>query len=190
MTRIERDWGTVFAPELALIQDEKLKAKMMDIFSDVEDIHKCEPASSTGKYHPEFAQGDGGLVRHTKAVVWLTVDMLRARPDLVDDQFTQDVYVVAAILHDMCKYHHNSRFTQFDHPAEMASRCAQIGLQAVAVLIGPHMGRWSNSPRSPTKLETPRDEKQWLLHYADYIASRTWVQMKFDDEDNLQGVSV
>lgn len=188
MTRIEREWCDIFAPELALVQDEKLKAKMFDILDDVEAVHKCEPASSTGKYHPQFAQGDGGLVRHTKAVVWLTVDMLRARPDLVDEQYTQDVYVLAAILHDMCKYHGNSKFTQFDHPAEMASRCKQIGLQAVAVLIGPHMGRWNSNPRSPTRLEFPRDERQWLLHYADYIASRTWLQMQFDEDDNAVGV--
>ena len=34
-------------------------------------------ASSSGKYHPKFSQGVGGLVRHTKAVVMFAEELLR-----------------------------------------------------------------------------------------------------------------
>ena len=34
------------------------------------------PASSTGKYHPEFALGDGGLIRHTKVAVRIAYELL------------------------------------------------------------------------------------------------------------------
>ena len=34
-------------------------------------------ASSSGKYHPQFSQGEGGLVRHTKAVVMFAEELLR-----------------------------------------------------------------------------------------------------------------
>ena len=37
-------------------------------------------ASSTGKYHPAFSQGEGGLVRHTKAVVAFANELLRMSP--------------------------------------------------------------------------------------------------------------
>lgn len=184
--RIDRPWEHIFKDELSAIQEDSMREWVVRMLhTDVELKHKTEPASSTGKYHPVFAQGEGGLVRHTKAVVWLTIDMLRARPDLVNDTFTEDVYIAAAILHDMAKYHDNSVYTQFDHPAEMAARCLQEGKDAVAYLIGPHMGRWNSSSRDRTQLETPKTEHQWLLHYADYIASRTWIQMQFDEADTL-----
>lgn len=174
-----------FEEELRLINDEKVDSFVRETLESADPRHVYEPASSTGKYHPAFALGEGGLVRHTKAVVAFTIDLLRARPDLLDEDYTEDVYIAAAILHDMAKYHGSSKYTQFDHPAEMASKCIHAGFNEIASLIGPHMGRWNTSNRESLQLETPKDERQWLLHYADYIASRTWIKVDFDSLGNL-----
>ena len=42
-------------------------------------------ASSTGKYHPSFSLGNGGLLRHTKVVVKIAYELLA-----IDDRFTDN----------------------------------------------------------------------------------------------------
>lgn len=59
------------------------------------------PASSSGKYHPDFANGDGGLVRHTVAVC----EIADALGELHEFNARQrSIVLIAALLHDACKY--------------------------------------------------------------------------------------
>ena len=80
-------------------------------------------ASSTGKYHPSFSQGKGGLVRHTKAVVAFANELLRMSPycNLTPDE--QDAIIAACIIHDTCKYgieDYNMRYIILDHISKPA----------------------------------------------------------------------
>lgn len=190
MERAEKSWEQIFAPEIALIKDEELKSTMLSVFLKVEQQHKTVPASSTGKYHPVCSNGPGGLIRHTKLVVWLTEDLLRARPDLSDER--HDEFIVAAILHDMGKYHGGALYVTHDHPKWIADLCREqmleptsIRILSVASLIEPHMGIWNKNNKSEVILPVPSTEPEWLLHYADYIASRKWITYTFDEEDNI-----
>lgn len=156
----------VFEEELALITDAELRTTVETILRTcVAERHEHEPASSTGKYHPAFANGDGGLVRHTKEVVRLTAMLART---LNDEQTVYNSLIAAAILHDMAKYpREDVRYTAAEHPMLMASICAEHLLPEVAELVSSHMGRWSK-PNNPV----PVSPAQWVLHIADYIASR------------------
>ena len=60
----------VFDKEIPLVQNEKMSEFAKYYFSEFVPNYFWEiGASSSGKYHPTFSQGKGGLVRHTKAVV-------------------------------------------------------------------------------------------------------------------------
>ena len=59
------------------------------------------PASSTGKYHPNFAQGEGGLVRHTKAAMCVAEELLRLEEFMYANR---DIVYAAIIIHDCFKY--------------------------------------------------------------------------------------
>lgn len=61
-------------------------------------------ASSSGKYHPSFSQGLGGLVRHTKAVVMFAEELLRMSSYMYMSDEHKDFVIMACILHDTCKY--------------------------------------------------------------------------------------
>jgi hypothetical protein len=175
------NWTSIFSKELALIADDELKVKVIKILTlDVADRHSTEPASSTGKYHPDFASGIGGLVRHTKAVVGITEELCRARPDL-----NHDVLIAAAILHDMRKYIGVDPFTKHDHPTAMAALCYQNNMPMVGRLIESHMGRWTTAKNSSVELPKPDKDDEWLLHYADYIASRKWLKLNFDEKGDI-----
>lgn len=56
------------------------------------------PASTSGKHHPPFARGPGGLVRHTKAAVRVFLDLAEAYPCE-----SGDACVVALLIHDTLK---------------------------------------------------------------------------------------
>lgn len=172
--------ANVFKPELELIVNHDLRKKVSDLLETVDPRHETEPASSTGKYHPDFAHGVGGLIRHTKAVVMIAYELCNTR------SFDRDCVIAAAILHDMHKYKDGSPHTCHEHPYLMAQDSAAIGLPAaVTMAIESHMGRWNMSNRSSVVLPVPSDEFQWLLHYADYLASRTWLKLTFDENNNL-----
>ena len=59
-----------FEREIALIKNEDYRKFIIDYLDNECPSYFWEiGASSSGKYHPKFSQGEGGLVRHTKAVV-------------------------------------------------------------------------------------------------------------------------
>lgn len=59
-------------------------------------------ASSTGKYHPKFALGEGGLIRHTLAACCWAVDMLEME-QYEELRAYKDLILAALILHDSVK---------------------------------------------------------------------------------------
>ena len=68
-----------FKNELELIKDEKLRAFTEFYLSNRVPSYFWEiGASASGKYHPPFSQGNGGLVRHTKAVVYFCDELIQA----------------------------------------------------------------------------------------------------------------
>ena len=52
-----------FEEEIGYICDDSLKSDIVFLINKLPDYFFEIPASSTGKYHPEFTLGDGGLVR-------------------------------------------------------------------------------------------------------------------------------
>ena len=57
----------LFDKELSYIKDENIRKSLIELLKILPDYWYEVPASSTGKYHPEYALGDGGLLRHSKA---------------------------------------------------------------------------------------------------------------------------
>lgn len=62
-----------FETELNSIKDKTIRKLTIDVLEKVNEKFFTEPASSTGKYHPDYAQGEGGLYRHTCAAVKLLI---------------------------------------------------------------------------------------------------------------------
>ena len=65
-----------FEKELEYIVDDNIKESAKTMIELLPDYFFHEAASSTGKYHPSYALGDGGLVRHTKAAVRVAMNYL------------------------------------------------------------------------------------------------------------------
>ncbi len=116
-----------FSEQLELIKDKDLR-EFITGYIDHQPKFKMEyPTSSTGKYHPEWQNGEGGNGRHTKNVVKILQVFERAYPNLKWDE----VYA-AAILHDMSKYSDPSdTYTNSEHPIIEADKFKEYHRQVL-----------------------------------------------------------
>lgn len=135
------------------------------------------PASSTGKYHPKYAASESGLVKHTKAVFQIALDML-------DDgvwgftELERDIALSAILLHDTMKLGvPRQEYTVDNHPnlvADMIKKeCEEGSIRwRIAEAIETHMGQWG--------ARHPEDELQFFVHLCDYLSSRKYMEVNFE----------
>lgn len=137
-------------------------------------------ASASGKFHPSFAQGDGGLVRHTRAVSLACEELLRMSTYAYMKDEYKDFARMACLLHDTCKYgsgDEEDSSAYAEHGKLAADAVAQawfeyFGSPCSAFLyhaILSHMGQWT-----PEREDRPVTNIDRLVHLADYIASRSF----------------
>lgn len=140
-------------------------------------------ASSSGKFHPQFAQGEGGLVRHTRAVCLFLEELLRMSSYAYMKDEYKDLARVACICHDTAKYGRGVEMdtTEYKNHAKNAAIAVDLaweeffGCPAPFLLvnaISSHMGQWS----------TDRDDRPFTnvdraVHMADYMASRPFIDI-------------
>ncbi len=186
--------ANIFNPLLDTFENEDIKNFAKECIETIPDYFWNVGASSTGKYHPQYALGDLGLARHTCALVRFLNHILNI--DCYKDDFTsreRDLLRVAGIMHDSRKSGNDddyarSKFTKFDHPIMAANEVrTTIGfipegeVELVAATIESHMGQWNTDKRSKVVLPLPETKYQKLLHLADYLASRKDIEVLFDN---------
>ena len=66
----------IFYDEINYLKNNDLKDVLLKLIDLLPDYFFKEAASSTGKYHPKYALGEGGLLRHTKAAVRIGYELL------------------------------------------------------------------------------------------------------------------
>lgn len=95
----------IFATELSYIINDTLRTFIAQCLDGLPDYFRHIGASTSGKYHPAYTLGEGGLVRHTKAAVGIAKELIRAElpfADILDDLDTDIIYS-ALLLHDGLK---------------------------------------------------------------------------------------
>lgn len=180
----------MFERELELIVNEDLRMAVKSYMEDATpDYFWTDGASSSGKYHPQFAQGEGGLVRHTKAVVMFAEELLRMSSYAYMKDEYKDYVIAACIIHDTQKYgfgdtinkeeyknHARNAAIAFKHfcETELDYKPSEFLLNAVAA----HMGQWSTD-----RADRPFTSIDRCVHMADYIASRAFIDIPSISEE-------
>ena len=77
-----------FIKELFYIKNPRIRESANTLVNLLPEYFYHIPASSTGKYHPKYALGDGGLLRHTKVVVRIGYELLSNNS--IGHSFTSD----------------------------------------------------------------------------------------------------
>ncbi len=179
---------SIFEEELNLIQNEIIRNWTKGALNQIPVYFFWVAASSTGKYHPGFASGEGGLVRHTKVAVWFAKTMLELEQNQnVFSPDERDRIISALILHDGFKHGvHQELFTRADHPIICADFLRHLpdetGLcRSIPNLVESHMGQWNTDYRTRMKiLPTPQTEAEKFVHLCDYLASRKPISLEIE----------
>lgn len=173
-----------FDREINLIVDEDLRMAVKSYMADcVADWFYETGASASGKFHPKFSQGKGGLVRHTKAVVMFAEELLRMSSYAYMKEEYKDYVIAACIVHDTAKYGLTGEMDKTvykDHAKNAAklfenwclTECDYQPSEFMLNAIKAHMGQWS----------TDREDKPFTsidrcVHEADYMASRSFIDI-------------
>lgn len=183
----------VFATEIDYIEDAKIRSSAQKIVELLPDYYFHEAASSTGKYHPKFSLGEGGLVRHVKVAVRYAQELFNIYKF---DSETRDLIVFALIIHDGIKRGKDGhQMMAFDHPLLIGEFLREHSgeleltdeqLERIVKMDASHMGRWNTNSYNPgVVLPLPKTVEEKFVHMCDYLSSRKWNNVAFDEDDNI-----
>ena len=171
-----RDYGMeLLQPYIDNIKHKNIKNFVTEALSYVQDSFFCLPASSSGKYHPTYSLGVGGLVRHTAAALYFAEELF---PLYKFDSKQQDYIRAALILHDTKK-------PSKTHPIEVKLMLEPLRdrygntFDMVIPLVESHMGQWDYFGKFPR----PKSSTEKFVHLCDYLASRKEVSVELFRRD-------
>lgn len=165
-----------------LIKDATLQKFTIDILQRAPESFWTIPASSSGKHHPEQSNGEGGLVRHILACLYMARETFCMYSATEEEQ---DCVIAAIIMHDIGK--------AMNEPHDIV--CAQAlryarGKSEDSLLLKTiagvrwHMGKWSTGStdcayeeRGPKRFPEDFTRIEQMVHLADYYASRKRVNL-------------
>ncbi len=184
----------VFNTEIAYLKKERYQEIGRKLLQLLPDYFFEIPASSTGKYHPSYALGEGGLVRHTKAAMKFGKTLLD-NPS-IGDKYTEDekdLMLLALMVHDGCKSGMvQGKYTVFDHPLVVSKLIQEHQkeltlkdneLQLLTSVIETHMGPWTKDYEGNEVLQPPKTKYQRFVHMCDFLASQKWLPINFDGNE-------
>lgn len=184
----------MFEIVLDRFENNDLKELAKEMIETIPPYFYEVPASSSGKYHPSYCLGQGGLYRHTLALCNILEHLF------VINNFTsreRDMMRIAGIMHDSRKSgsqesYENDPMTKFEHPILAANiirtfkqesmKYYNYEIEIIAGCVETHMGQWNESKYSNAILPKPNTAYEKLVHTADYLASRKDIEVKFDGE--------
>jgi len=185
-----------FERELNYIENKNIQEKAKKLIEELPDYFFEVAASSTGKYHPSYALGEGGLLRHTKAAVRFAYELLQD-PSIGNKYTTQekDLMLIALMVHDGLKHGIiKDKYTKFEHPILIANLIEEKGeklgfskedIAFLKAAISSHMGPWNTNAYSEVVLPVPKTKYENFVHMCDYLASRKCFSLSFDQDNNV-----
>jgi len=198
----------LFEKELNLIKNEHMRNVVANTLNASPECIQTIPASSSGRYHPSYSLGDGGLVRHVKATVGIAWSMIESdvlkgllnRDDYSD--IYEDIVYASLILHDCCKPDDTPKHsTRFDHPLvagnlfvstvteyfknnKLSDNDMDYMRKAVpltVMCIKSHMGKYNTAPYAKgVVLPKPSKNLEWFVHSCDLLSSKKYLEFDFD----------
>lgn len=190
------NYEKLFEVELTYLKSDRIKNACLAMTKLLPDYFYEVPASSTGKYHPSYSLGEGGLLRHSKAAMRIGYELLQ--DPSIGDKYTddeKDLMLMALLIHDGLKSGNpQEKYTRFDHPILMADYLMdceeELGLEVEEIeflgdVIKTHMGVWTTDYNGNEVLEKPKTKYQNFVHMCDYLASRKCLLVPFDKDNKI-----
>ena len=186
-----------FRGTFELIHNEKIRKFVKWVTVNVPDYFFEISASSTGKYHPRFSLGEGGLLRHTLGAIIFANHLF---PLYNFNQLEQDLIIASLIMHDMAKNGvkildngkvvQESNYTVAKHPLIICDyveylykNSDEVDEDIIFIFkegywdiikgnVQSHMGQWNKDKAGNDILPLPVTQMEKLVNLCDYLASR------------------
>lgn len=200
----------IFEKEINLIKNEHMRNIVANTLDASPECIQTIAASSSGKYHPQYSLGEGGLSRHIKATVGIAYSMIGS--DVLKgfienetgtyDIMYEDIVYAALILHDCKKPDDTPKHnTRFDHPILAANLFNETAMQYVFnnnlsqddmeyikkvvplifKCIKSHMGIYTTASYAKgIELPKPASNLEWFVHSCDLLSSKKYIGFDFD----------
>ncbi len=187
-----------FQKECNYIKDKELLEDYKTLINLLPDYFFQIAASTTGKYHPSFSLGEGGLLRHTKAAVRIAYELLMN--PCFGNKYTdheKDLMIIALTMHDGVKCGiPKETYTRADHPLLISKliqenkdqlKMKEEDINFICSVIETHMGPWNTHPYTKEEiLPIPHNKYQNFVHMCDYLASKKFLDIKFLDNEIIE----
>lgn len=185
-----------FRTEIDFIRNQNLIKLTEMLVDNIPDYVFKLPASSTGKYHPSYAKGEQGLLRHIKASVRIAQSLMGLEM-YANITNCHDYIIMALILHDSLKYgplkvdgtcsehtENNHAFLTYNWLMSLIENFEfkpyEDIIKYVAFLILTHMGQWNvDNFTGQMFAPKPQTQEQMFVHLCDYLASRSFLEFDF-----------
>ena len=182
----------VFSEALKNFETEELKLFCKDLLDAQFDKNMTMPSSTSYKYHNKTQCQPGGQVFHVLMVAEILEYILGLEyiQSKISHPKKRDCMRVAALCHDIMKTNGGNN-TVHEHPILGGEYVKNTPVehdvkpeikQYIARLIESHSGEWTTSNRSTVVLPKPENDEQFYIHLADYLASRSNIDMVYTDE--------
>lgn len=191
-----------FKHEISLIKNRQLQGFVKWGLKSLPEYFYQVPASSSGKYHPSYAQGEEGLVRHTIAAVRIANELFNCETIHDFSEIEKDIVLVSLLLHDGVKHGvEGSNHTVSTHPLEVVKYIEDKYWEIdeydipedvfevmesnkwdqISRCIKSHMGQWNTDFKSNEEiLPKPSNNIEEFVHLCDYLASRKILEFNFE----------
>ena len=185
----------VFANEINFIKNDRLKSSTIKLINMLPDYFFKIPASSTGKYHPEFSQKEGGLVRHVKVATRIGYELLKSKVlnNFNDDE--KDLIIIALMVHDgLKKGLVEEKWTKVEHPLLIANFIkdnknnfdfTDKEIDLLYDMLSCHMGEFNTDFNGNLVLPIPSTKYSRFVHMCDLLSSKKFLNVEFD-ENNIK----
>lgn len=185
-----------FEKELKWIQNKDIRKFAIEMVAVLPDYFFSVAASSTGKYHPSYSLGEGGLVRHTKAAVLIAktlLDLEQYKNEYNEEK--RDIMLTALLLHDGLKHGVNGgKYTVATHPIEMGdfirnndkaiNLLNKETILTICNCIASHTGEWNVDYKTKKEiLPKPTTSMERFVHLCDLLTSRRFIEIDFTKVD-------
>jgi len=176
----ERDDYALYMDSTYLINNKEIREFVQAFIAErVPKYFQTIPAAKHVEHHMAGSHGEGGLVRHTLAMVAVLLDIVQLQY-LQFKSVDKDLILSAALLHDTFKHGKEGAKYERSHPniaaQEILKFAKERNQEKIGKIIGglvvAHMGEWGN--------QTPGNRGQFIVHLGDYIASRNYLTISLD----------
>ena len=180
-----------FEKELPFIKGKDMREFATKSVEELPDYFFTVPASSSGRFHPSYALGNGGLLRHTRSALRIAHELFRMDMFKYLGQNGRDIVFTSLILHDGQKQGDGKgKHTVATHPllqaeamrkSETRKLIPSDDFDIICGNIECHMGQWNFDYTSHKEvLPKPDSRIKNIVHLCDYLASRRCLEMNFE----------